>query len=87
MITDEAVAGILAEMRYQVTAEETPDARRALARLVRRVAVWPDRVRIEFAEVDLAAVVAGYDGMPPRGFELIPCTRWWGNWRTCGVRR
>ena len=23
--------------------------------------------------------------MPPRGFELIPCTRWRGNWRTFGV--
>lgn len=72
VITDEAVDGILHEMRTQVTAEETPAARRALARLVRRVSVWPDRVRIEFAEVDLAAVVAGYDGMPPRGLLLIP---------------
>ena len=76
VFTAEDVAAIVAALREQVTDEETPVARRALMRLVRRVDVGPAQVRIAFAEIDLGAVVAGYDGMPPRGFALYPAKRY-----------
>jgi site-specific DNA recombinase len=65
------VAHILNEMRTQIEGQTVPVARRALQRLLRQVLVWPDRVQIEYATMDLR-VLAGIGGMPPRGVLPIP---------------
>lgn len=65
------VERVIAEMRGQVEGESVADVRHALGRLVERVDVWRERVRITFAGVDLA-VIAGIGEVPPSGRILIP---------------
>ncbi len=78
-IVPEELAAVLASMRAGVSSAEVPVARRALKAFVEQVVVRGDEFRIDY-RMDLLALIQ----VPPRGFELIPCTRWRGKWRTVG---
>ena len=75
-IAPEELAAVLTALRAGVSSDEVSVARRALKAFVEQVVVRGDEFRIDY-RMDLLALIQ----VPPRGFELIPCTRWWGNWR------
>ena len=83
-LTDGELEEVLAAMRAAVRSEEVAVARRALSMFVRRVDVDAERLVIWYHEPDLVECTR-LQTMPPRGFELIPCTRWRGKWRRCGA--
>ena len=59
---------VLKTMRDELQAPEVPVTRRALQSFVERVEVNGDEAEIVYQPCVILAVVAGYDGMPPRGF-------------------
>ena len=76
-IAPDELAAVLASLRAGVSSEEVSVARRALKAFVEQVVVRGDEFRIDYREEVLLAL----GEVPPRGFELIPCTRWRGQWR------
>ena len=76
---------VLKTMRDELQAPEVPVARRALQSFVERIEVNVDDVEIVYRPGVVLAASTGDKFMPPRGFELIPCTRWRGCWRAGGV--
>ena len=79
---------VLKTMRDELQAPDAeggPVARRALQSFVERVEVNGDEAEIVYRPGVILASSAGDKFMPPRRFELIPCTRWRGNWHLGNV--
>ncbi len=71
IVSEDVLERVLEEMRAQVQSPEVPAARRALQTFIETIEVWPDHALTTFRNIDIAAVVAGYSEVPPRGFEPL----------------